>query len=609
MLTHQKTKPFICIEQGCNKSYSDHRSLRRHYEMHHGLRLLKDDEACESCPPPHDSRVQMGPSNVRTAERLAVYPEPPTPNNSLLPNRDLLRCILSSLVSQKLPSAPSPSTGSSEPTSKSSLQPCTSVCGPVSCVPTNTTVLTEATGDKVMKELYPCQKNTASSSVYTILNPGNLSVLGPAENVSNLPERQQQSDPQIPLETTALEYWPNSSVPPYTFFRGQKISTASHQSSGNFQWVRNVPPACTKSKGNSVFVAQVSPVANQDTSQGLVGPSHALDSLAQTFEHSDVLSFSPALLKTQGELPGESKLSCFEETFRPSVRLPDVPKHGVLQKEEAGPLFRQLFMKSQESSVNQDQLQVQGHLFQRITKSQHIVSHTQLLGPSQLVTSEAKQAVAKPLQSVFQHQTDLAHPLLDPSENEGSPLCTKNILMPSQKDFSSGTEKERQQPATPPQSFQSLPVPTMSTDTVSHAKHTKVLKGSLEFKDYSNPNQSVMYENTPGNHTYGKPSQLGDGSPISRKKEKSSKACVKELSSKVHSRSGRPRRKEKFDVSSVASPSQVAMASFSSPTTSLENGARGKPKLTIFNRIQACSICTWLAFLKTSYSNSRKNNF
>lgn len=597
MLTHQKTKPFICIEQGCNKSYSDHRSLRRHYEMHHGLRLLKDDDACEGCPPPHDSRVQMGPSSVRTAERLAVYPESPAPNNSLLPNRDLLRCIVSSLVSQKLPSAPSPATGQSEPNAKSSLQPSPSVCGPVSCIPTNTAVLTEATGDKAMKELYPCQKSTASSNVYTIINPGNLSVLGPAENVSSLPDRQHQPEPQFPLETTALEYWPNSGIPRYPFFRGQKIPTASHQSSSNFQWVRNVPPACTKSKGNSVFVAQMSPVATQDISQGLVGPSHAFDSLAQTFEHPDVLSFTPTLLKTQGELPGEPKLSGFEETFRPSARLPDAPKHGVLQKDEAGPLFRQLFMKSQESSVNQDQLQVQGHLFQRITKSQHIVSHTQLVAPSQLTTSEAKQAAAKPLRSGFQRQTDLVHPLLEPSESEGSPLCAKKSLTMFQKDFSSGLEKERQLPASPPpQSFQSLSAPSMSTDPVSHAKHTRVLKGSLGFKDYSSPSQSVAYENTPGNHTYGKPSQLEDGSPISKKKEKT-KAGVKELSSKGHSRSGRPRRKEKlkFDVSSVASPSQVAMASFSLPTTSLESGARGKPKLTIFNRIQACSPCASLS--------------
>ncbi|XP_061452333.1 zinc finger protein 541 isoform X9 [Rhineura floridana] len=582
MLTHQKTKPFICIEQGCYKSYSDHRSLRRHYEMHHGLRLLKDEEAFEGSTPPQNSRVQVGSSGMRTAERLAVHPESQAPNNSLLPNRDLLRCIVSSLVSQKLPSASSPSMGQSESDSRGSQQPCTSVCGQISCVPTSTTVLTEATGNKVMKEHYPCQKKTASSSMYTIINPGNVSVLGPAENITNLPDRQPHSEPQFPVETTALEYWSNSGVPRFPLLRSQKIPATSHQSSGSFQWVRNVPPACSKSKGNGVYVAQMPHVAGQDVSQGLVGPSHAFDSLVQKFERPDVLSFSPALLKSQGEIPGDLNLSAFEETFRPATRLPDTPKHGVLQKGEATPLFRQLFMKSQESSVNQDQLRVQGHLFRRITKSQHIVSHTQLLAPSQLATTETDQVVVKPLQSVFQQQTGLGHPVLEPSESEGSPLCIKKPLSQCQKDFLSGSEKEGQQPATPPQSFQSLSIPSASTDSISHGKHARTLK------DFSSPSQTVMYENTAGNHTYGKPRQLENGSPILRKKEKS-KAYAKELCSKGHSRSGRPRRKEKpkFDVASVASPSQVAMASFSLPSTSFDSGARVKPELTIFNRIQA----------------------
>ncbi|XP_053253693.1 zinc finger protein 541 isoform X2 [Podarcis raffonei] len=591
MLTHQKTKPFICIEQGCNKSYSDHRSLRRHYEMHHGLRLLKDEEACEASPPLHDSRVQVGSSGMRTAERLAVHPESQAPNNSLLPHRDLLRCLVSSLVSQKLPPASSTSVGQPETDSRGSQQPCASVCGQISCVPTSTAVLTEATSDKVTKELYPCQKNATSSSVYTIINPGSLSVLGPAENIANLPDRQPHSEPQFPLETTALEYWSNSGVPRFPLFRGQKIPATSHQSSGNFQWVRNVPPTYTQSKGNGVYLAQMPPAAGQDASQGLVGPSHAFDSLSQNFERPDVLSFTPALLKSQGEIPGEPNLSGFEESFRPATRLPDPMKHGVLQKGEATPLFRQLLMKSQESSVNQDQLQVQGRLFQRITKSQHIVSHTQLLAPLQLAAAETEQVVAKPLQSVFPQQAGLVHPAPEPAESGGSPLRVKNALSQFQKDFSLGSEKEGQQPASPPQSFQLLAMPSASTGSISHPKHTRTLKRCLELEDFSSPSQSVAYENTPGNHTYGKPRQLENGSPVLRKKEKS-KACVKEPGCKGHSRTGRPRRKEKlkFDTAPMASPSQVAMASFSLPSTSFDSGARVKPKLTIFNRIQGGNI-------------------
>ncbi|KAI5933606.1 Zinc finger protein 541 [Manis javanica] len=42
MLTHQKTKPFACMEQGCSMSCGDDRSLRRHYEIQHGLCIVKE---------------------------------------------------------------------------------------------------------------------------------------------------------------------------------------------------------------------------------------------------------------------------------------------------------------------------------------------------------------------------------------------------------------------------------------------------------------------------------------------------------------------------------------------------------------------------------------
>ncbi|XP_060113739.1 zinc finger protein 541 [Heteronotia binoei] len=595
MLTHQKTKPFLCIEQGCSKSYSDYRSLRRHYEMHHGFRLLKDDEGCEnSLLPPHDSHVQPGPGSLRTAERVAFHPEPQAPNNSLPPNRDLLRCIVSSLVSQKLPAT---SAGPSESNSKGSLQSFASECGQMPCALASCAAPVEPAGDKATKDLHPCPKNSAPSSVYTIINPGNLPVPRPAENSMNLPNRQPHPEPQRPLENMALEYWANSSVPRFPLFRGQKIPMTSQQpsGSGSFQWVRNVPPTCTKSKGNSAYVAQVSPVAAQDASQGLVGPSQASEALAPTFEHPDILSFAPTLLKTQGEIPRESKLRGFEEAFRPAAKLPEAQKPSVLQKGEPGPLFRQLFMKPQESSVNEDQLQVQGHFFQRITASQHILSHTHLVTPSQAATTEPEPevvAVAKPFQAAFQQQMDPRRPPSEPTGSKRSLLCMKRSFAQFEQGFPPGNEKEGQPPGTPPQSF---PLPSVSTDAVSHAKQARTLKGCPGFTDFTSPNhpQSVAYENTPGNHTYGKPSQSENDCPPLRKKEKN-KPCAKGSGGKGSSRSGRPHRKEKlkFDVSSVASPSQVAMASFSLPSTSFDSGggAGAKPKMTIFNRIQGGNI-------------------
>ncbi|ETE65106.1 Zinc finger protein, partial [Ophiophagus hannah] len=571
MLTHQKTKPFICIEEGCNKSYSDHRSLRRHYEMHHGLRLLKEEEACESTPPLHDPHAQMGQSSLRAAESLA---ESPAPNHSLLPNRDLLRCIVSSLVGPKLPPAPSSSVGQGETDSRGPLPPSSSVYSQISC---SATAVRETPGEQAMKDIYPCQKNLPSSSMYTIINTGNLSILGPSESHTNLPDRPSHAERDFPIEASALEYWSNSGMPRFPLFTGQKFPAPTQQPSSSVPWARNAaPPVGPKAKGHSLYVAQLSS-GGHEASQGIMGPSHAFDSVRPTFECPDVLPFPPASLKTHGEASGEARLRCFEETFSPVARLSDAPKHSLLQKGEATPLFRQLFMKSKESSsLSQDQLQVQSHLFQRITKSQHVVSHTKVLAPSK----EAEPGGAKPALRGFPQQADLLRPAAQPMANDGPPLTQ------FQADFSPDLEKDGHQPPLP--SFHLSALPSATTSSISHAKHSRPSKRCLECKDFPSPNQSALYENTPGNHTYGKPRELENDSPLPRKKEKA-KACTKESGSKGHSRSGRPRRKEKpkFDISSMASPSQVAMASFSLPSTSFESVSRAKPKLTIFNRIQA----------------------
>ncbi|XP_067412792.1 zinc finger protein 541 [Emydura macquarii macquarii] len=609
MLTHQKTKPFMCVEQGCSKSYCDHRSLLRHYEIQHGLYVLKeatcDEDACEVLSPSHDASVQRGQGSMKM-ERLAVHSESKSPN-PVLPNRDLLRCIVSNFVNQKLPSTPASSAGQSDTDLKGSLQFCSSAAGQVSCIPSSTTALFEATGDNMLKEHYPFQKNATSSNVYAVINPGNLSVITPGENIVNsLTDRSLLSEPQFPLETTGVEYWPNSTLPCFPLFSGQKISAnSSHQSSSNFQWIRNMP-VCTKSKGNSVYITRNPCVAAQDISGGLAGPSRVFDSFAQMYECPDAVSFAPALLKTQGEISGKTKLSSFEETFRPTKRQEydidsyqwqDIQKQSVLQNDTT-PLFRQLFM---ESSVNQEHMQVQQHLLQMFTKSQHILSHTQVVAPLQQATSEVKQTVAKPLQNVLQQQqqTDVIHSLLEHTEHERSPIYMQKTLTQYQKDVSSGSEKQgqvgRQQAAV---AFQSLPDPFINADTVYFAKQTRPLKGCVGFKDIANPSQPppAVCDKALGNSSYGKSSELENNTSVFSKKEKSEGYC-KGTGGKLYSSSGRPRRlssvrkeKLKFDLSSTASPSQVAMASFSLPGTSPSHVTEKKHKLTIFNRIQGGNI-------------------
>ncbi|XP_050784355.1 zinc finger protein 541 isoform X2 [Gopherus flavomarginatus] len=606
MLTHQKTKPFVCIEQGCNKSYCDHRSLLRHYEMQHGLSILKeatcDDDACKVSSPSHDAFVQRGQGSLRT-ERLAVHSQSKSPNPSL-PNRDLLKCIVSSIVNQKLPSTPA----SSAKDLKSSLQSCSSAADQVSCIPSSTTALFEATGDKMVKEHYPCQKNATSSNVYAIINPGDLSVITPGENtVSSLTDTSPLSESQFPLETTGLEYWPNSTLPCFPLFRGQKISAnSSHQSGSNFQWIRNMP-VCTKGKGNSVYINHNPSVTAQNISGGFPGPSHAFDSFAQMYECPDALSV--ALLKTQGEISGETKLSSFEETFRPTKRQEcdidschwqNIQKHSVLQN-DANPHFRQLFM---ESSVNQEHMQVQQHLLQMFTKSQHILSHTQVVAPTQKATSEVKQTIEKPLQNVLQQQqqADMIHSLLEHTEGEGSPMYMQKTLTQYQKDVSSVSEEqdqiERQQAAVALQSSQSLSDPLINSDSVYSAKQTRPLKGCVAFRDTDNPTQpqAVVCDKALGNSTSGKSRQWENNAFVYSDKEKNERYC-KGTGGKLHSSSGRPRRlpsvrkeKLKFDLSCTASPSQVAMASFSLPGTSPSHVTERKHKLTIFNRIQGGNI-------------------
>ncbi|XP_073177841.1 zinc finger protein 541 isoform X2 [Lepidochelys kempii] len=606
MLTHQKTKPFMCIEQGCNKSYCDHRSLLRHYEMQHGLSILKeatcDEDACKVSSPSHDAFVQRGQGSLRM-ERLAVHSESKSPN-PVLPNRDLLKCIVSSIVNQKLPTTPASSAGDL----KGSLQSCSSVADKVSCIPSSTTALFEATSDNVVKEHYSCQKNATSSNVYAIINPGNLSVITPGENiVTSLTDTSLRSESQFPLETTGLDYWPNSTLPCFPLFRGQKISAnSSHQSSSNFQWIRNMP-VCTKSKGNSVYINHNPSVAAQNISGGFPGPSHAFDSFAQMYECPDAVSF--ALLKTQGEISGETKLSSFEEAFRPTKRQEcdidschwqNIQKHNVLQN-DANPHFRQLFM---ESSVNQEHLQVQQHLLQMFTKSQHILSHTQVVAPSQKATSEVKQAVEKPLQNVLQQQqqADVIHSLLEHTQRGGSPMYMQKTLTQYQKDVLSVSEEQgqigRQQAAVTLQSSRSLSDPFINSDSVYSAKQTRPLKGCVGFKDTDNPSQpqTAVCDKALGNSTYGKSRQRENNTSVYSNKEKNEGYC-KGTSGKLQSSSGRPRRlssvrkeKLKFDLSCTASPSQVAMASFSLPGTSPSHVTEKKHKLTIFNRIQGGNI-------------------
>ncbi|KAG6926274.1 zinc finger protein 541 [Chelydra serpentina] len=275
-----------------------------------------------------------------------------------------------------------------------------------------------------------------------------------------------------------------------------------------------------------------------------------------------------------------------------------------------------------ESSVNQEHMQVQQHLLQMFTKSQHILSHTQVVAPSQKATSEVKQTVEKPLQNVLQQQqqADVIHSLLEHTEREGSPMYMQKTLTQYQKDVSSVSEEQgqigRQQAAVTLQSSQSLSDPFINSDSVCSAKQTRPLKGCVGFKDIDNPSQpqTAVCDKALGNSTYGKSRQRENNASVYSNKEKNEGYC-KGTGGKLHSSSGRLRRlpsvrkeKLKFDLSCTASPSQVAMASFSLPGTSPSHVTEKKHKLTIFNRIQGGNIYSLTNAVREEHLSAGCNN-
>ncbi|XP_075692350.1 zinc finger protein 541 isoform X2 [Rhinoderma darwinii] len=83
MLTHLKVKPFMCTEHGCKKSYCDFRSLRRH-EIHHGLSTKQQ--------------------KVPTANPYLIPSKALESGTPVLPNNDIIRCLVSEIVQQNVTS-------------------------------------------------------------------------------------------------------------------------------------------------------------------------------------------------------------------------------------------------------------------------------------------------------------------------------------------------------------------------------------------------------------------------------------------------------------------------------------------------------------------------
>ncbi|PNI28974.1 ZNF541 isoform 5 [Pan troglodytes] len=615
MLTHQKTKPFVCIEQGCSKSYCDYRSLRRHYEVHHGLCILKEappeEEACGDSSHAHESAGQPPPSSLRSL----VPPEARSPG-SLLPHRDLLRRIVSSIVHQKTPSPGPAPAGASDSEGRNTACPCPTSSGSSSCTPAGPHAAPAALDTELPEEPRLPQKEPATD-MFTAPNSR------AAENGAPNPPEPEPDTALLQARSTA-ECWPEGgSVPAcLPLFRGQTVPASSQPSSHSFQWLRNLP-GCPKSKGNNVFVVhKPSAVPSREGSESGPGPSSGSPS-----EESppgpgggleDALPFPAALLRVPAEAPSDPRSASGEDD-------PCAPKKvkvdcdsflcqnpgepGLQEAQKAGglpadasPLFRQLFLKSQEPLVSHEQMQV----FQMITKSQRIFSHAQVAAASsQLPAPEGKPAALRPLQGPWPQQPPPLAPAVDSlhagpgnPEAEGSPARRRKTTPGVPREASPGSTRRDAKgglkvAAVPtPLAAPSLD-PSRNPDISSLAKQLRSSKGTLDLEDIfpsTGQRQTQLGgEEPPGASLPGKQAPAENGAASRITKGEKGPACSRGGGYRLLGNPRAPRfsgfRKEKakMDMCCAASPSQVAMASFSSAGPPADPS---KSKLTIFSRIQ-----------------------
>nr|XP_011734405.1 zinc finger protein 541 isoform X1 [Macaca nemestrina]XP_011734406.1 zinc finger protein 541 isoform X1 [Macaca nemestrina]XP_011734407.1 zinc finger protein 541 isoform X1 [Macaca nemestrina]XP_011734408.1 zinc finger protein 541 isoform X1 [Macaca nemestrina] len=619
MLTHQKTKPFVCIEQGCSKSYCDYRSLRRHYEVQHGLCILKEappeEEACGDSPHAHESAGQPPSSSLRSL----VPPEARSPG-SLLPHRDLLRRIVSSIVHQKTPSPGPAPAGASDSEGRNTACPCPASSGSSSCTPAGPPAAPAALDTELPEEPRLSQKESATD-VFTA--PHSRA----AENGASDPP-EPEPDPALLQARSTAEGWPEGgSVPAcLPLFRGQTVPASSQPSSHSFQWLRNLP-GCPKSKGNNMFVVHKPPaVPSRESSESGPGPSSAAPSEESPTGPGggleDALPFPPALLRAPGEAlsdprsatgeddpcaPRKGKLDCdsflCQNPGEPGLQ--EAQKSGGLPA-DASPLFRQLFLKSQEPLVSHEQMQV----FQMITKSQRIFSHAQVsAASSQLPAPEGKPAALRPLQGPWPQQLPPLAPAVDSlnagpgnPEAEGSPARRRKTTPGVAREASPGNTRRDAKgglkvAAVPtPLAAPSLD-PSRNPDISSLAKQLRSSKGTLDLGDIfpsTGQRQTQLGgEELPGASLPGKQAPAENGTVSGTTKGEKGPPCSRGGGYRLLGNPRAPRfsgfRKEKvkMDMCCAASPSQVAMASFSSAGPPADPS---KSKLTIFSRIQGGNI-------------------
>lgn len=256
--------------------------------------------------------------------------------------------------------------------------------------------------------------------------------------------------------------------------------------------------------------------------------------------------------------------------------------------------------------MSPEQMQV----FQMFAKPQRAFSHAQVASAaSQLPTPEGKQAALKPLQGPWPPQPSPLAPSVDSLhagpgalEPEGSPARRRKAAPVFPREASPGSSRRDLKGGpkvapTPPSLPASSLDPPRNPDITSLAKQLRSVKGTLDLGDIfspGGPRQTQLGGDEPsGIQVPGKQAQADNGTASGAAKGEKGPACSRAGGYRLFSSHPRAQRfsgfrkeKVKMDMCCTASPSQVAMASFSSAGPPGDPPRDSKSKLTIFNRIQ-----------------------
>ncbi|XP_038641917.1 zinc finger protein 541-like isoform X1 [Scyliorhinus canicula] len=605
LLTHQKNKPYVCMEHGCDKSYCDSRSLRRHYEVQHGLYCQREPFADSSSKDVDstESMLYLQSGHTQTLQCEVGMAQRPTPQveslsqRSTLPNRELLRPLTSSL-SQKMP-CDTRASGS-----KITLHYPTQTHATASVLTSPSICLSERSGTvrqskySIMQREHSSSLNCNMSDPYNRVNSSHFSVADPTVSCvesldsyvvdSVIPGRPSQPA-QYALESSRPASWPQAVSTNHTLSRNETVS-ARQQPSQDLVWTNNLA-TYSGSKGSYSYIVPNSQPPEEVSATFSSGALHKLDSFAQAFTRQNLdIQSNSSTAKSQGENSAVSEFDACGNVFRQLLSykanlnqwqtFPE-QKHQILQEQYslqhqqqiATSLFTQVYMGEQEASPVQNQDQFQNHMLQLISDTQYNLSQSQnSVSQSQVLVTQSQHVLAQKIPSQIQnngsqshHPSELAQDFQHSLRQETtSPFLqfqtakqcqlSKNIL----PCYPQETESTEQQTGPGLQ-------PALRSVSECHKKSKK-----SPFKAQHTP-QSVCEEDVVPNQLQSPSEQQLEGwslPPCSNKRGRISNkdVCIKHYtvtgkSSKSVSVSRKER--QKLDPNCTAPPSQVAMNSFS----------------------------------------------